>query len=508
MLRRMCLRIASCLLSLVLISSSVQAQSFHQCAGPDGKTGTYYAAGDECLTTAFELMDAYWSRIATQGLSQVRGHLDNFLPADLKALRHLPADAIMHKFAESFFAARDARTGLIPATAWTWHPTHLVQQKNKQPVYLIARAAELLQWFPEDTDLRGKCVDLAEATMKHFDYEYTPGRKAGMWGYVDVAGGESRGPITITLHYGSMAWGMAYISKLTGDRRFLDWADQKLEFVWRTRLNKELPILCDTFVPYSAVMNDGWTSDTDTLYHVRLLFRLHELTGETKYRDWALKVTDLWFDRAWNPEWGHFIRKLHPDGSPAVESLYGDAKYNTLHMLVAAYSATKNPKYIERLKLAWQNLLRLGPDGLVAESMALGKADPARGFDPQQTIFLEILLDAFAATGDPFFLREAETHASRVLQAGKRAMRIEGCQAGRAFLRLALARQTVRRMELTLGSSNQPLSIFTGGKAILETQVTTEKAVVYLPAGLYRVETTGVAQEVNLDRDRQISGSR
>lgn len=479
------------------IASTADAQSFSRCKSQEGTAEAYFAAGDEFLVAAFDLMDSYWSRIATEGLSQVRGHLDNYLPLELRAMHHVPADAIMRKFAEAFFAARNPATGLIPGTAWTWNVNHLVLQKNKQPVYLIARAANLLEWFPDDAGLRAQSVSLAEATMKAFDFEYTPGRKAGMWGYVDAGGGEAKGPITITLHYGAMAWGMAYLSKLTGDPRFLEWADQKLEFVWKTRLNKDLPILCDTFVPYSAVMNDGWTSDTDTLYHVRYLFKLHELTGRTRYRDWALAVTDLWFQRAWNAEWGHFIRKLHPDGSPAVQSLYGDGKYNTLHMLVAAYRATKDPKYLERLRVAWRNLLRMNCDGLVAESLTAGK--PNRGFDPQQTIFVEILLDAYDATGDPEWLREAEAHATRVLGVGKKAMRLEGCQAGRAFLRLALARRPVGRLEIPAGAPGPVLKISCGGQAVFEASLPAARAVVYLPAGAYRVESAGTVREVKLD---------
>lgn len=483
----------------VAVCSTAWAQSFSRCNAPDGAGEAYYAAGDEYLVAAFDLMDAYWSRIAKEGLSQVRGHLDNYLPLELQTMHHVPADAIMRKFAEAFFAARNPETGLIPGTAWTWNVNHLVLQKNKQPVYLIAKAANLLEWFPDDPGLRAQSVSLAEATMKAFDFEYTPGRKAGMWGYVDAAGGEAKGPITITLHYGAMAWGMAYLSKLTDDPRFLQWADQKLEFVWKTRLNKDLPILCDTFVPYSAVMNDGWTSDTDTLYHVRYLFKIHALNGSEKYRNWALAVTDLWFERAWHAEWGHFIRKLHPDGSPAVRSLYGDAKYNTLHILIAAYRVTKDPKYLERLEVAWRNLLRMNCDGLVAESITAGKPDASRGFDPQQTIFVEILLDAYEATGDPEWLRQAEAHAAHVLEAGKKAMRLEGCQAGRAFLRLALARRPVGRLECPAAAQDTVLKITKDGKTQLETRITTDRAVVYLPAGTYRVESAGTVRDVTLE---------
>jgi hypothetical protein len=465
---------------------------------PDGHTEAYYAGGDELLTASFELMTSYWNRIASTGLSQVRGHLDNYLPRELQALGHRPADAMMRAFAESFFAARNSETGLIPGTAESWNAQRLVNQKGMQPACLVHKAALLLEWFPEDVKLRAECAALAEATMKYFDFEDSSGKKRGMWGYADVKGGEARGPITIALDYGAMAKGMAVVSQLSGDSRFVAWADQKLDFVWGARLNRELPILSDVFVPYTAVMNDGWTSDTDTLYHVRFLYRIYELTGNTKYRDWALAATDLWFDRAWNSQWGHFIRKLRPDGTPAVETLYGDAKYNTLHMLVDAYRTTKNPKYAERLKFAWKNLLRMGIGGLVAESVRRGEAEVRPGFDPQQTIFIEILVDAYEATGDAEFLREAEAHAARVLRVGRKAMRIEGCQAGRALLRVALARSPVRRLELRLEARDTPVKITRQGKTELEATVPADLAVIYLPAGTYQVQTGAQSREVTL----------
>ena len=493
----------ACLLLAPLLAVNAAAQKtpvprLDFFTAPDGHTEAYYAGGDELLTAAFGLLTPYWNHIASNGISQVRGHLDNYLPCELQVLGHRPAEAMMRTFAESFFAARNPETGLIPGTAESWNSSRLVQQKGKQPVQLVFKAAQLLEWFPEDAKLRAECVALAEATMLHFDFEAEPGKKRGMWGYVDVKGGESRGPITITLDYGAMAKGMAIMSKISGDRRYMEWADQKLEFVWWARLNKDLPILSDVFVPYTAVMNDGWTSDTDTLYHVRFLYAIYELTGNAKYRDWALAATDLWFDRAWNGPWGHFIRKLRPDGTPAVETLYGDAKYNTLHMLVDAYRATKNPKYAERLKLAWKNLLRLGIDGLVAERVEHGRADVRQGFDPQQTIFIEILVDAYEATGDAEFLREAEAHSARVLHAGRKAMRIEGCQAGRALLRVALARCPVKRLELKLDAPGTPVKITRQGQTVLETAVPANMAVVYLTAGTYQVQTGSQTREVKL----------
>ena len=497
--RMVALSVAAVLSAASFAAPGMPAARLDFCTGPVGRTEAYYAAGDELLSASFALMTPYWNGIASNGLNQVRGHLDNYLPRELQAMGCRSADGVMRSFAEAFFAARCPETGLIPGTGESWEPVRLVQQKGQQPVYLIAKAAELLAWFPDDAKLRADCSALAEATMAHFDFEEQPGKKRGMWGFADVKSGQARGPITITQDFGLVAKGMASVSLATGDSRFAEWADQKLEFVWQMRMNKELPILCDAFIPYTAVMNDGWTSDTDTLYYVRLLFSLYELTGNAKYREWALSVTDLWFDRAWNETWGHFVRKLRPDGTSAVESLYGDAKYNTLHILVDAYRVTKNPKYAERLKVAWKNLLRLEVDGLVAECVVRGRADAGQGFDPQQTIFVEILVDAYEAVGDAEFLREAEAHAARVLHAGKKAMRLEGCQAGRALLRVAMTRQCVGRLELELDRPHTQVKIAGMGGVVFDTSVSAERAVVYLPAGTYQVQVGSQVREVKLE---------
>lgn len=475
---------------------------------PDGRVEIYYAAGDEFLTTAFDILDEYWSRIATKGLNQLRGHLDNTLPEELKPLGHKPADAMMRVFADSFFASRNPDTGLIPHSYDSWSPAFLVRTGGKQPVSIIARTLDFMEWFPDDADLLRKSADLADATMKYFDFEFKRGRKGGMWSYVDAASGEPRSPVTLTLHYGSLGKAFAYLTRRTGDRRFLEWADQKMEFVWQMRLNRDLPILCDKFIPTTACMDNGWTSDTDTIYYVRCLFDIYRLSGDTKHRDWAMAVTDLWFDRAWNADWGHFIRKLRPDGTPAVDTLYGDAKYNTLEMLTCAYRVTKDNRYMDRFKQAWRGLMRMGRDGLVAEAMKQGQMT-RQDLDPQQTIFISILLGAYEAAGDKELLDEAEAFGKRVLAAGRKVWRMEGCQAGDAFLRLALARRPVRRLEVSLGNKGASLVIARAGENLLNVAVPGEIAVVYLPEGEYEVRLgdgeAAKKQSVRMDGDKQMA---
>ncbi|NUQ64692.1 MAG: hypothetical protein HUU20_19695 [Pirellulales bacterium] len=118
-----------------------------------------------------------------------------------------------------------------------------------------------------------------------------------------------------------------------------------------------------------------------------------------------------------------------------------------------------------------------------------------RGLSPQQTIFVEILLDAYDASGQKQWLEEAESLAARVLRDGRDKMRIEGGQAGRAFLRLATALHPVCRLELALKQPGSGLKITRDGRPCLDAKVPADIAVVYLPRGTYVVEVDGQRQE-------------
>ena len=254
-------------------------------------------------------------------------------------------------------------------------------------------------------------------------------------------------------------------------------------------MNQHLALLEEQFTPTKAFIRpEERSSDTDTLYYVRQLFDLHELTGEKKYLDRAMEVTNVWYDKAWVEQWGHFIRKLNPDGKPAVNQLYGDGKYNTLYILVQAYRATKDAKYIQRFKQAWDNLLNMGKDGFVPEYIEQGKMVNKYDLDQQQTIFLDILVAAYEASGDKEILEAAENLGNRILQRGEKVMRMEGGQAGQAFLRLALARQKISRLQVAVGKAGTPMKVTQNGNRVLEVIVPAEVAVVYLPEGIYNLE--------------------
>ena len=467
---------------------------------PDGTQVTYYAAGDEFLTVAFKLLNDYWNDIHTQSPALLRGHLDHYLPPELQALNYEPADELMADFAESFFAARHPQSGLVPYAYDTPIPGNPqnpaeanLTSDGKQPVGLIAKAVEFCHWFAGDRALQDQCVELAQSTIDHFDVPAEAERPNGLWGWVDVASDQApRSSLTLTHDYGDVAWGMAQLSQQTTNPQFMQWADEKLRFVWQHPMTPDLPILHEQFVLTQALERlEEASSDTDTLYFVRRLFDLYKLTGNPDYRDWAIAVTNLWLDRAWNAQWGHFIRKLKPDGTPAVDTLYGDAKYNTLYMLVRAYEVTGDDAYLARLKLAWANLVQIGQGGLAPEAIRQGKWDSDARLDAQQTLFLDILVEAYEASGDRAFLEAAEILGHAILQQGATVMRLESGQAGHAFLKLALARQPISRVEVTVAQPNSPFQIEQAGHPILQGTPPTSEVVIYMPSGPYEVVSRG-----------------
>lgn len=463
---------------------------FNRLVYVDGSTEVYYAAGNEFLEAGVTLLDEWWSNFSLHQRAALRGHSDNFLPAELKLLNHKPADTLMRSFANDFFKARNPSTGLIPYSSDNPRSTCLCRTGGLQPVYLIERAAEFARWFPSDQNLQKMLTELADATIKYFDLYKDSGSEFGIWGWVDVRNGKPGAPIVLIQDFGALARAMSYVSIVTNDPHYRNWALEKTKFVWKKRLSEKLPVLAEQFTPGSPVLPDApsFTSDSDILYYVRYLFDLYQITGELEYRNEAMAVTDLWFDNMWNPEFGHWLRKMNVDGKPAVDGIYGDGKYNTIKILIEAYRVTKNEKYLARFWETWKGLTKHRSDGLVPEALKAGEPVSSAGPDPQQTIFLSLLLDAYDVSKDKAFLVEAQGYARKILKAGKDVMRMEAGQAGQQFMRLALASQKIRRLEIELGAKGARLNIRRGETTIFSNKVPGEFAVVYLPEGTFDID--------------------
>jgi len=456
----------------------------------DGREVRYYAIGDPYLESAFALLDAYWTAPPESDPSAARPHLKTFLPLELRKLRHEPAELLMRHFAESFYRVRDPKTKLTPysTTSWSAYPS----RNGPLRTYLVYQATDSFhRWFPEDRELLRKYVELAEAILKYGDP--CSDATCGMYGSLDVATGEPRDQTARVSDYGQVGIMMTDVSRKTGDMRFAAWAARKQDFIWSTRLSAPLPLFADLYGMTAAVISprEPVTSDTDTLYDVRRLFEMDALTHNAVYRKRAMAVTDFWYERAWNAEWGHFVRKLDRDGSPATDSLYGDGMYNTLWVLIHAYKVTGEPRYLHRVREAFRNLRAMGIDGLMPRYVRQGEMVAERGLATNQAMFIRILLDAYHASGDSTFLCDAEHLADSILADQGQALPNAATRgfAGDALLRLAAARAPIGRLDVTLPAPGTPLRIRSAsGTALFETVVPSDLATVYAPQGKYVVE--------------------
>lgn len=459
----------------------------------DGTTVTEHAAGDPFLVTGFRLTGRYWSAVAAGGRAQLQGSLDHFLPPVL--MDDEAARRTMRSFAASFFAARDPATGLIPYSYDVPTPLGDGRTGGRQPVDLLYKAMELQRWFPADAELLARARALGDATLAAFD---EPG--AGVWGWADARGAAPPLPRVHVVQLGRVADAMVRLSAATGDPRYRAWALAKLRWARSTRGASVL--VCGIFTPRARVDTDGGLCDTDLLYLTRRLYSIARLTGDPELRGWALSDTDAWVDGGWLASHGHFARRLRPDGAAATDVLYGDGKYNTLRVLIGAYRATGEARYLERLKAAWRGLAAAGRDGLAPDQLAAGRMEERTGVDPEQTYFLEILLDAYVASGDPDFLAAARALGAAILRRGPSVMRMQGGQAGDAFLRLAVASREVRRVEVALDGSGARVTVTEGGKVVVDARGPRAAAVIYLARGGARLRTSGGARVV---ADRRLS---
>lgn len=443
----------------------------------NGVVETYHAVGDTFLVAGYELSEEWWDGISAGPRKELQGYLDRYLPPTFKDMGHRGADEMMRSFGESFFAARDPVTGLVP-----FLPDSFVVWANgntggRQPVGVIARAVEFATWFPDDASMVGRARELVDATIRAVDQ---PG--AGIWGWAEATPGHPRlGPAHPSLT-GWMIRGLTRLSQITGDQSYQQWADQKAAYFWSMASGPGNVLICGDPLPNGLQPVDGGLCTTDMLYYTKQQYAVWRINGNTTYRDQALATTDVWNHYTWHPGFGHFIRKLKPDMSHFDQRIYGDAKYNTLRVLLGAYQATGNRVYLERLKEAWRGLVRLGGGtGLSPDAVTAGVMLPERGYAPNQANFLLILLDAYALSGDTDLLRDSEALARAILADPAFADELIEGRAGDSFLRLAIQRRPIRRLEVDLGSSGARVRVMEGDDVALEVAGPRRIAVIYLP---------------------------
>ncbi len=521
--RRLCsdhcfLRFQICLTSCVLVCVTFFANATAQENGtdftvytrPDLHTEKYYAANDPSLEEAFTQLRTWWNSVALSNLNLTRGYVDQYLPLTLQKLHHHAADAMMRRFAEYLWSQQCPTTDLVPTSFPFFDPTSGVSVQNHQAVSFPAKLPEFLRWFPTNSLYRQHAKEILDGTMTFHNF-----LGGGVYPWVDVSTGIPAGTVTLLPALGSFMEALGYFTIVTTNHHYLQVADQKNEFIWQHRPNLALPIL-----PEVLSLTDSSpappTSDTDTLYYVRQLYNLWWLLKPfpvwrekaDKYRDQALAVTNQWYETGWLSSAGHFTRKLNFDGTPADTRLYGDGKANTLYVLVWAYRATGDPKYLKRLKTAWSNLLAQSTNGtgLVDDLFESGVGN-GQLEDHIQPALLDVLTFAYEVSGDPAFLRYAQAQADKMLALGDAAVAHTSPEnVGPPFLRFTLAHQSIWRLQIQMGQRDQRLRIQNAqGITVLDAQVPAESAVVFLPQGKYKISVGSQTKSVTLQANRTLS---
>jgi hypothetical protein len=451
-----------------------------------GATESYHVVGNPDLALGLAQADRYWSGVVRGSPRMLRGAMDDYLSPALQAMEDRAATDLARIIADTLFGGRDPRTGLVPYSFDAASELAGGRTGGRQPVDLVYRAALLLRWLPEDAALARRAGELAEATIRAFD------AGGGVWAWAPARGGRGDLPGLHPVQLGQMAEGMHEISRRTGNPRYARWADAKLAWAL-AQAPAPGALACGTFTPTRRQDADGGLCDTDILYLARRLFTVHRMSGNPLHREWALRYTDAWYRGGWSSR-GHFVRRVRPGGGAATDALYGDGNYNTLWVMTAAFRATGDRRYAARLAEAWRGLRDRGVDGLAPAQLRAGRGNGQP--DPQQTLFLVILLDAYAATGDAEFLRMAASLGDAIRRRGESVMRMEAGQAADAFMRLGLARVPMRRLEVDLRANGATLELIGGqGREVLRGP--RRVAVVYLPRQGWSYRLGGGASRVS-----------
>jgi hypothetical protein len=195
------------------------------------------------------------------------------------------------------------------------------------------------------------------------------------------------------------------------------------------------------------------------------------------------------------------VRKIYHDGTQGNTAIYGDGKWNTLYILIEAYRFTHDIFYLNIFDQAWNLFAELAVSvklgGFFPKLVDSGTlpAEPVQ--EKLQEVFLDVIVTAYLATmdaGQPRanYLTNAEDFAAKIIAAhngGADYYALYNGILGRALLRLALAKGTLRRVSISLNEDNITTLIFSSNViGTVEVDLLGHKrAVVYMDDGNYGV---------------------
>jgi hypothetical protein len=303
--------------------------------------------------------------------------------------------------------------------------------------------------------------------------------------------------------------------------------------------------------------NYRYQYDSDSLYWVNALYKAYGATGSSwvggwpsdgalsfvqrannrrstidtgiagsypaRYLYYALGATVDWVRFGWDDPKKQFVRKIFHDGTHTTPSLiYADAKINTLRMLVQGYQFTHDGFYLDLFEAAWNGLY--DPTATITEDTTLpglllrrtipsqiqaGAVPAGTLTDASQDVYLAILVDAYRASRDagaprPSLYNKATAFAGELQDrvtahpdwAGSLYQGYNGI-AGSAYMRLARAPGTLRRITLNLLASGETLTFRQGATVLLTLPVSQLRAVVYMDDGSYTITSSAGGPPLN-----------
>jgi hypothetical protein len=466
-----------------------------QTASENGRPVATYYADEPHVRAAFDQMSDYFPRLHGR---QFRVYEDRMLPLDLKELDHQPSTALMRRWAVELYQEQDPRTGLLPLRGPSSPSERLytiLDQSQCMFLTTMGRATVPLEWFPDDAGLRKQSEALADGFLKWFAAGDGTG---GLFSAVRADTGFPESDLANVSIHGTAIEGLARVGTVTGRPDLLDAAKRIARWIGDFSMRYTRGIVPEKFHASGGVVSD---LSSDGIYWIRSLGEAYRLTKDPFYRELILRHGAVYVQQGWSEEFGHFSTHIEvdADGFHPAGSMYGDTKYNYPFLLCLLTRLTGDPAYMQRFDALWGTYRREGHDGWMPNALARGRRVDFEGQpreDPNQAMYLEILLDAYDTTGQEAYLSQAAEWADSLLTPdGRKHWR--GDSIGTALLRYARRAGLVARLEVQLPEgAPTALSLQASDGAVpFSAIVPTPIAVFYVAPGVYGIRAAGWRDE-------------
>ena len=483
--------------TLMFTASAALAQrGAFQMVEEDGRPVASYYGVEPHLHAALNQMSGYFAPRKGQAF---RVWEDNMMPLDLKDLNFEPGQRLMRRWFAEFFKDQVAETGLIPLGGLSRPSERLYTILDQSKCFFLgtmSRATPFLDWFPNDAEVHERCLKMAEGFLKYC----RAGRASsfGLFPAVRADTGFPESDLVNVTSYGSAIAGLTRIGTAAKRQDLLDAA--KGIATWVSNFSTRY---CAGIVPEKFHAVGGCPTDlsSDGIYWIRALGKAYETTGDGFYRDLILRHGNVYYEHGWQPDYQHFITTVVVDGEGIhpTGNMRGDTKYNYPHLLCLLTRLTHNPKYMERFDALWATYLREACDGWMPNTLDQGhrtqkKSEPPE--DKNQSIYLQLLLEAHEATNDPKYLAQAGAWAEKLLTPEGEA-HWRGDSVGTDLIRYARRAKLVSRLEVrfTTPARTALQVVKPDGSPVFSEQVDTPIAVLYLAPGRYVVRAAGCVEK-------------